>query len=122
MIDSMGGRKLAALLGAVLIGCGLVLWKGDVPAGFLDLLKYGLGFFVAGNAAEHVAGAWSANKPQAPGVPDEDMPAFYGELPAQEDARLSSPAADHSEQLARIEQALATVQETLHAIIKKAWG
>lgn len=57
MIDALGGRKAVALLMVVLIAAITVVMKGDIPLNFKDLLVYGLGIFVGGNAVEHAADA-----------------------------------------------------------------
>ena len=117
MIDAMGGRKLLALLVAVAIGVGLVFLKGDVPSGFLELLKYGLGFFVAGNAVEHaVASRQASAAAEVEEGSSEEAPAGVSNelLSAQLDAVRGD--------LARTQEGVSLVQQTLEAIIKRAYG
>ena len=113
MIDAMGGRKLLALLVAVAIGVGLVFLKGDVPSGFLELLKYGLGFFVAGNAVEHAVASRQAAA-EVEESASEEAPAPVIDYSAQLDAIRGD--------LARTQEGVSLVQQTLEAIIKRAYG
>lgn len=58
-IDTLGGRKTIALAVVVLSSIGLVVWKGDVPGNFLNLLEWAFGIYVAGNGIEHISGTVS---------------------------------------------------------------
>lgn len=62
MIDKMGGRKAFGAFFVVSAGALTVYFKGDIPQHFLELLSWVFSAFVAGNAAEHLAGA--LKKPQ----------------------------------------------------------
>lgn len=66
MIEAIGGRKVLIVAGAVLLGIGLVVVKGDVPQNFLTLLQYAVGLFMAGNAVEHTARAYAGASDTAP--------------------------------------------------------
>lgn len=106
MIDQIGGRKLAALILMVLIGVGTTLWKGDVPANFLTLMEFAFGAFVAGNAVEHGANAYTNvnGSQEAPAAPSD------------------TAAQDALHTLLESQQALQTgvsvIQQTLAAIVK----
>ncbi len=107
MIDALGGRKLLALAVAVAIGIGACLLKGDIPAGLLDLLKYGLGFFVAGNAVEHFVTSRTEGAEEAPVGDDTGITGRLDQLELQ---------------ASQTQAGVAMVQQTLEVIIKKAWG
>ncbi len=116
MIDSIGGRKVFAALLVIAIGVATVFLRGDLPPGLLSLLQVVFGALVAGNAMEHVAGAMGKR------------PSFEETVSQVNDDTLavSTQVADilneTNERYQRLETGVATVQETLSAIIKKAWG
>jgi hypothetical protein len=49
MLSSVGGRKAAACLTALIIAVLAVMFKGDVPPGLIDMMKYIVGVYVAAN-------------------------------------------------------------------------
>lgn len=102
VIDQLGGRKAFALLIMSLLGVGAVVWKGDVPSNFMSLMEFIFGAFIAGNAVEHAAGAYSDTKG------NQDTPTSTIDL---------APLEAH---LATTQEGVATVQKTLGFIMQKA--
>lgn len=105
MIDQIGGRKVLALTVLMLLGVGTVIWKGDVPANFLTLLEFAFGAFVAGNAVEHGAQAYSSvNSSDSPDpTPDTVTPAVHQLLDSAQTTQ----------------QGVATLQTTLTTILQR---
>jgi hypothetical protein len=91
MLDKIGGRKVAATLLTLAIGCIITWFKGDVPAGMLQLLMVSLATFVAGNGVEHVASAIRGTDSTAPDAapaasPSTDTDAVLAEIRKLQDA------------------------------------
>lgn len=49
----VGLRKIITAFILLLVGLGIVIYKGDIPPNFLTLLQTIFGAFVVGNAFEH---------------------------------------------------------------------
>lgn len=73
MFEKLGGRKAAISLVTVLICVGVVVIKGDVPAGLSDMLKFILGSFIVGNVGADAVAAVAARKESEP-TQVEDAP------------------------------------------------
>lgn len=55
MLEKLVGlRKMLVSLGILGVACGAVYFKGDVPAGLIQVLGFIFTGFVIGNAVEHV--------------------------------------------------------------------
>jgi hypothetical protein len=113
MIDAIGGRKVAGALLVIAIGVGVVFLKGDIPPNLMALLQVVFGAFVAGNAVEHMA---AARKPAESLEVSNETSLEPGAI-----TELQAPSQIGVE-LAEIKGGIATVQQTLVAIIEKAWG
>jgi hypothetical protein len=108
LIDSIGGRKVLVAASVTLLGVGAVFVKGDVPPGFLTLLQTIFAAFVVGNGIEHASSAYVEAKTGTPSVAPEAPP--------------PAPNEEVVKELSEIKGAVATVQETLTAFIKRAFG
>jgi hypothetical protein len=92
MIDSVGGRKAAACLTALLIAVGAFLIKGDLPEGLADMIKYIVTTYIAGNIGADVIASVGARK------------ATQIETTTAPEAIREAISADTSEALTRIEE------------------
>jgi hypothetical protein len=113
MIDSIGGRKVLAAAIVMALAVGAVLLKGDVPPNFLQLLQVVFGAFVLGNGIEHVAGAVGSKAATSSEVVDQ-----FGTVVTQVGTQLGELKAES----ARTQEAVATVQNSLAALIQRVLG
>jgi hypothetical protein len=129
MIDALGGRKAVALLVVIIIAAVTVIMKGDIPANFKDLLVYGLGIFVGGNAVEHAADAVKvkaeagANAVVAAEASAEDVSATYppAEAPADMSA-IETKLNTIAEASSVNQQALAAILERVQYLVDRIQG
>jgi hypothetical protein len=103
MIERIGGRKVAMAIAIVAIGLVVAAINGDIPDNLLALLQVVFGAFVLGNGFEHAAGAYTSGK----GAPNAELASSVEELKAH---------------AATTQEALATTQEGIGAILKIASG
>jgi hypothetical protein len=111
MIETIGGRKVLVVAGAVLLGVGAVFLKGDVPPGFLTLLQWAVGLFVLGNGIEHAATAYSSSADQGEPPVVIDHSVDLASLKAAVDSLGANDAA--------LAQNISTVQQAISLIIRK---
>lgn len=117
MIDQLGGRKLLAGAVILLVGLGITIGLGDIPANLLSLLQVVFGAFVLGNGIEHVAGAVK-REPEAAPVETPAEPQL-----AIQHAPEANPAFDEILTNTReIREAVATTQQGMSVILQIAMG
>jgi hypothetical protein len=105
LINSIGGRKAAACLSALIVAVVACLIKGDVPAGLADILKYIVTTYVAANVGADVVAA-VAVKTSSPDAPPPIVVA-------------APPHADNSEVLAQIATSVAATQNGMSYVISQ---
>ncbi len=108
-MDSLTERKVVVVGAAVLIGVGLVFAKGDVPANFLTLLQWAVGFFTVGISVEHAANAYTDVNAAAPVTATVDPTAQITDLATKVDHLAQTDQA--------LGQGIGVVQQTLTAIM-----
>lgn len=110
-IDTVGGRKVVATVVVLIVGVGAVALKGDVPPNLLTLLQFAAGFFVAGNAVEHIAGAIkSPEAAPADGVEGPAPGAYFDALAANVE-RVETEVRKTQEGVALTNQALSAIMQ-----------
>lgn len=108
-IDAIGGRKILATIVVLAVGIGATIFKGDVPPNLLTLLQFAAGFFVAGNAVEHVASAMKA--PEAAGVAETPPSAAYSDAISATLERLETEVKVTQDGVALTNQALTAIMQ-----------
>jgi hypothetical protein len=110
LIDSIGGRKVLAVIIMLVLGVGAVLLKDDVPPNFLNLLQFLFGAFVVGNAVEHASNASIEKAAAKGGGPSVDLAALQGALQELYNQNQNTQAA------------VVTTNQTLGTILQKMAG
>lgn len=124
MVAQLGGRKFMAVLTAIVISLGAVWFKGDVPPGLADMLKWSLGLFVVGNLGAKFAygrsGSECDDNEPAPAAPVDTT----GVTNALNDLQthmlsLQAHADTQAEAEANTQQAVMAVAQMLKVICQK---